>query len=169
MKCPLCGGEYHPSPDTKQDQFGLICPGPEAEQDLQDIYVALITQAYLNQLTDEAQAYVDEVAKRRELWYARERTDVTQEELQADCDVRVAEKLPDDSTGQIEATMAEFDIDPPHLTIPGKIYRGMRSLRKGGDKTKEDDAMLFVDPPQASQPGPPDPPHIPPNDGYYNH
>jgi hypothetical protein len=147
QRCPLCGGNAHPSPDTTPDQFGLTCPGPEADKDAQDFYVRLLAAAYLNLLVDEAQAYVDEVARRKKLWDERERTDVTQEELQADCDVRVAEKLPGRSVGHTEPFTADegFDVDIPHLTVPGKVPRrpGLIQVRET-DRTKPEDALLFM-------------------------
>lgn len=153
QRCALCGGESHPSPDTRADQFGLICPGPDACHEDQHTYRAALTQAYLDYLTREAQEYVDTVARRRELWYSRERTEVTHEELQADCDARVAQRHPEGIGSQPGPVAADLEIDPPHLTVPGRFYRGMRNLRPGGRRTKDGDEMLFM-PTQEEESGP---------------
>lgn len=148
-RCPLCGGDTHPSPDTKQDRFGLICPGTDAPQDVQDLYVRLLADNYLTQLTDEAQAYVDEIERRKQEWAKRERSSVTHEELQADCDVGVAklrylhsEKQP----GAITDT-PDLDIDPPHLTVAGVVppRRTTVKVTRSQDKTQDDDVLLFLE------------------------
>jgi hypothetical protein len=146
-KCELCGGSSHPSPDTQADQFGLVCPGSDADERERDIYLAALTQAYLNLLTTEAENYVNEISRRKELWYQRTRSEVTQEELQADCDNRVTKLHYRGPGEQSEAILVtpDLDIDPPHLTVRG-VVPPRRTLIKvfHRDKSQPDDAALWL-------------------------
>jgi hypothetical protein len=145
MNCPLCGGAPHPCPDTRADQFGLICPGPDGTEDQIGFYLNAITQAYLNYLS-QVQEYVDEIARRKQLWYERTRSEVTQEELQADCDLRVAERHPEGAVGDTEPFQEGegFDVDIPHLTVPGKVPTRRLSDLGGPRYVKSGDEMMFM-------------------------
>lgn len=146
-RCSLCGGQPHPCPDTQQDQFGLICPGPTASQEEQDTYLAHLVSAYLNLLTTEAENYANEINRRKQLWYERTRSEVSQEELQADCDNRVQEVGERVSVEPSELIIDLSDlIDPAHLTVPGEVpQRSAWVTRPRRGYAQPSDALLFME------------------------
>ena len=147
QRCELCGGASHPSPDTQQDQFGLICPGPTAAQEEQDTYLAHLVSAYLNLLTTEAENYANTIGERKRLWYERTRSEVSQEELQADCDHLVQEVTKSPSLNPSALSTPEsLEIDPPHLTVPGEVpQRSTWITATHRTKAQPEDALLFMD------------------------
>lgn len=147
QRCALCGDIFHQEPDTRQDQFGQYCPGNGADQQQRDTYIQAVMEGYLNLLTVEADHYADEIERKKRLWYQRERSEATHEELQADCDTRVqevGERVP------VEPSELVIDIsdliDPPHLTVPGEVPEKRSPLIEvhEKDRTEPEDAALWL-------------------------
>jgi len=161
--------------------FGLLCPGAAGSQEAQQAYVDSLAQRFSEWVREQAFAAANEAEKlaedifaRKQEWYSRNRTEVTQDELQADCDRRVPEVRAELVRAEAENTAA-LDVDPPHTTVPVEpendpskrpafIRTAHRSL------SKPDDALLYVDPPQGPEPytGPPWPDDFTPTPSW-NH
>lgn len=171
-KCELCGDKAHSEPDTRKDQFGLICPGSAASQEERDTYIQALGEGYLTLLT-EVEHYKDTIEDRKRLWYQRERSEVSQDELQADCDVQVAKLHYQRSPEQSDAVLVTPDLDlyPPHLTVQGRVSARPNLIKvHEKDRTEPEDAALFVDPVEPSPVinEPPYGPDFHPLDGYWH-
>lgn len=156
--CELCGGDYHAQAETEGWQ-GLCCPGALASQQDRDSFIQALGVAYLEHLTQEAEDYANTVGERKRLWYQRQRTQVTQPELQADADTRVEQakaaqpwlRVNSFTTDEKVASLLKADeldegfaVDPPHLVVPDpKISKGLPKLTEE-QKRSDYDAALYI-------------------------
>jgi len=145
VPCALCGKDYHAEKATEADEYGLYCPGAETDEESRLNY--LYRRAYKRDekkmedkqhwATLNADLALAEHERKEAIERGEGRSKVTQEELQADCDTRVADLrgdrtwkgnywlgqvTQDQATAQLrDEQLAEgLHVDPPHLTVTGR-------------------------------------------------
>jgi len=178
-RCELCGDKYHEDPDPQAGWADLRCPGANAPEVLKHEFSRQLSEAFSKwvreqalEAANEAEKLAEDIFARKQEWYRRNRTEVTHDELQADCDKRVPEVRAELTRAEAE-NRAELDIDPAHTTVPlepeNDPSKRPAFIRTAARHAHPEDALLYVDPPRGPEPGPADPDPIPPYDGYYNH
>lgn len=111
--CDMCGAPFHRTPAEKPDEFGLLCPGADADGHDTDDYI------YSRDLAQAQKRKIEESPAAQRAYAERVRSGVTIDVLQADCQELTAEVSPVIQARTILDSDGA-DIDAPHLTIRGK-------------------------------------------------
>jgi hypothetical protein len=149
--CALCGRDYHAEEATEPDEFGLLCPGANADEKARMGY--LYRREYKRDeakmedtahwATLNADLALAEHDRSEAIKRGEGRAEITYEQLQADCDTRVdalrkdptwkgsryLERVTQDQAAVYarDEELAEgLHIDPPHLTVPGRPPAGAK-------------------------------------------
>lgn len=141
--CSLCGGEFHEEPDT-EGWMGLLCPGSSATEEEAEQFLSDLAQAFAAHMAEEFEKHNDWINERRDLWYKRERTDVTQEELQANCNQLTDTEVSRQKREEVFQPFGEFEVElPPHLVVRGEPPKGS-GISTATSPFQEEDWKLYV-------------------------
>lgn len=122
--CSLCAAGWHAEPDTEdQVWMGLTCPGENGTEQEKSQFLIDLKAKYDEEVALQEQAaedLEDQADDLKEIWQGRIRNpEVTHEMLVEDVNVRVGTEVGRQKTAEVFQE-AEFEIDVPHLTVPGR-------------------------------------------------
>lgn len=112
-KCDMCGADFHRDQAQAPDEFGLLCPGADADTHNTDEYI------YSRDLAEAQQRKIKESPAAQRAYSERVRSGVSIDVLQADCNAVTAEVSPVIQARTLLDTDGA-DFDAPHLTLKGK-------------------------------------------------
>ena len=137
----MCGAEPHDDPAV--DEFGETCPGSNATDEAKGAYLYLLSW-HRSKNKIETTDWDEFGRQAKSAYVLRSRSDVTTEELVRHCNQKTEEVAPVIAKNIEEKE--EFDVDIPHLTVPGKAPAPSGGLVVGTTPGSEDssDYSMFV-------------------------
>lgn len=160
--CQLCGDVYHENEDDRA-WMGLKCPGAKAPEEVKAKFRTELAEAYAAEVRRQAMITLetddDYIERRHANWTARTRSDGKTKAslpdtaqvsvaLQADCDMRTGTEVKRQKVAEVFQEQ-HFEIDVPHLTVPGEVPTGsvLAPPVKRAEGATDDDYQIYLDPP----------------------
>lgn len=156
--CSLCAADWHAEPDSEdQVWMGLTCPGENGTEQEKTQFLVDLKTKYEEEVARQEQTaenFEEQVEDLTKLWKGRARNpEVTHEMLVEDVNARVGTEIGRQKSAEVFQE-AEFEVDVPHLTVPGKAPDRPPMVTTVSHPAKghtSEDYMMFVDSPYLSE------------------